>query len=36
LFPENGFRKGWARDLSEDAMLAEFRARKDSGKALFA
>lgn len=34
--PHYELRPGWARDLSEDAMLAEFRARKDSGKALFA
>jgi len=34
--PHYELRPGWARDMSEDAMLAEFRARKDSGKALFA
>ena len=34
--PHYELRPGWASDLSEDAMLAEFRARRDSGQALFA
>ncbi len=34
--PHYELRPAWAKDLSEDQMLAELRARKDAGKALFA
>ena len=34
--PHYELRPHWAKDLDEDAMLAELRARKDSGKTAFA
>jgi hypothetical protein len=34
--PHYELRSNWASNLSESAMLAEFRQRKESGKALFA